>query len=757
MKRGLIKFKENCLPSFSLILATAMLGIVLYNHVLLSEQMPFFDQLSYVQKAKNFWDSIEQHNFLNPLNLEPSTRPPGTILMSYPLGFSENVHGFFFRSIFIPIVLFISALWIVARPVVSEAKEKWLLVLLCLGFSTLPLFYQFEMGINVPVITYWGLVDTLFASIAALATAIVIRGIQRPSSGFTIYGIFSSAFCLLVKPAGIIVMAVIFLIWVVYVLSGNIGIKNQFQTSNQSQNWHSRRMTYLSKSMFSGTCESSLQEIRRYVLYSLGSFVLIYGIVVWLCFSSDYFSPENMAYGKRALELLKKEWDAKVWWKINLQIRSLFGWHWFVFLVVTCVLSLFVGGKRFHESHPKKYKYARRADLLSASGVMLIGLWFWIGYTGISVNRYFFPFALMSVTLCFPRVTSFWTTMPDRYLKVVIISVLCPVCILIGLLITHGAPVALQRVLGVNLQSGSLVDEVRQARSLVEKARQEGRDLIVYSLPGGINAVFVGVGQYGKVLRSDLPSFVVRGPVDWVNDSTLRFMEIAFSDYLVFEPILDSAKVADVLERAEIPHFSAELIVLRAWLSAVNANAGLETVSETSLRLVRVSDRLKFESALDRLKRKYRWNESFLNANPDKWIDRERGNALIASGDEVVQNIRFGDEFMLLGAVTTRKDHSLRLDLIWESLEELPLKYKNFIHFVDEAGNILGQADYVQDRAKRVVKKGTLWHDSLEFPAKKLRGVKAIGIGIYLRLDKLLVIDHGPTDWNKRRLLVKIG
>jgi hypothetical protein len=754
---SLSRFNKEHLPFLSLFLALSVLGIVLYNHVSLSEQMPFFDQLAYVQKAKNFWHSVEQHKFLNPLNLEPSTRPPGTILMSYPLGFSENVHGFYFRSIFIPIVLFVSALWIVARPAASEAKVKWLLASLCLAFSTMPLFYQFEMGINVPAIAYWGLVDTLFASMAALATAIVIRGIQRLSVGLSIFGIFVSAFCLLVKPAGIIVMAVIFLIWVIYAWAGNIGIKRQFQTSNQSQNWHSWPMIYFPKSMLTGTRENSLQEIRRYVLYSLGSFFLIYGIVVWLCFSSDYFSPDNMAYGKGALELLKTEWDVNVWRKINLQIRSLFGWHWFVFLVVTCMLNLFAAEKQFQVSYLKKYKYVRKVDILTASGVMVVGLWFWIIYTGISQNRYFFPFALMSVTLCFPRITSFCVTVSDRYFKIAIVSLLCPFCLLIGLLITHGSPVFLQRLLGVNLQSGSFTDEVRQAKSLVEKARQDGGDLVVYFLKiGAANAVFAGVGQYAKVVKSDLPSFVVRGPVDWVNDSTLRFRDIAFSDYLVFKPILDSVELKRLLEKNEIQDFSAELKLFRAWLTTANANAGLETVSETSLRLVKVSDRLKFENALDRLKGRYKWREIFLDANLDRWIDRQTASALTANADEALQNIRFSDEFMLLGAVTTPKDHSLRLDLIWESLKEQPLKYKTFVHILDSRKNILGQADYFQDREKRVVKKGTIWHDFLEFRAKDLRDAEAIGIGIYLSPDKLLMTDRGPTDWDKRRLVIRI-
>lgn len=98
-----------------------------------------------------------------------------------------------------------------------------------------------------------------------------------------------------------------------------------------------------------------------------------------------------------------------------------------------------------------------------------------------------------------------------------------------------------------------------------------------------------------------------------------------------------------------------------------------------------------------------------------------------------------------------------RLDLIRESLKEQPLKYRTSVHIVDQAGNILGRAEYMQDRVKRDVRKSTIWHDFLEFPAKQLPGASAIGIGIYLSLDRLLMTDRAPTDWNKCRLLIKLS
>ena len=103
--------KEN-LPLLTLIITILILGILIFDHVSLSQQIPVFDALTYTQKAKNFWDTVDKFQlfqlktWISPLDIEPTTRPPGTILMSYPFGFSDNPHGFFFRSIFIPIIGF---------------------------------------------------------------------------------------------------------------------------------------------------------------------------------------------------------------------------------------------------------------------------------------------------------------------------------------------------------------------------------------------------------------------------------------------------------------------------------------------------------------------------------------------------------------------------------------------------------------------------------------------------------------------------
>jgi hypothetical protein len=98
----------------------------------------------------------------------------------------------------------------------------------------------------------------------------------------------------------------------------------------------------------------------------------------------------------------------------------------------------------------------------------------------------------------------------------------------------------------------------------------------------------------------------------------------------------------------------------------------------------------------------------------------------------------------------------LTIELVWQSLKDQPLKYINFVHILDSSKNIIGQADYEQDSARRLVSKGTIWHDIIKIPDQKLKGAKEIGIGVYIPPDKFLIADHGSRDWNNYRLIFKL-
>ena len=730
-----LKMKKEYLPLAILILALTTLGTILFLHVSLSQQIPFFDALDYITKAKNFWNTIHQFRWLepqawvSPLNIQPTVRPPGTILMSYPLGFSDNPHGFLFRSIFLPIILFVAALWIIARPYCATLKDQWILVTLCLAFATLPLFYHFEPSIDSRLAspTYWGLVDNFIASVAALATALVIRGVQEASIRLTFTGIITSTFCLFIKPSGGLVMAAILLIWSTH---GIVRYKWQ-------------------QNLF----------IRKYLILSSITFISIYGIGLLLAFKSNYFSIENMVYGKDAMKVLKQDFSMGIS-KDSLQflitqIHISFGWHWLTFIFFTGVFSFVYISKQANINSIKSLP----VDLIGTLGVLLIGLWFWLVATDQSQIRYFFPFALICIVLLFPRIRSLYSKVPDRYLKIMMASLVFPMLLLSLLLLISSPSIYLQRILGVNLTSGSLTHEIQQAKLLIDDSRKIKRDLILYSIVmDNIAGMFAGVGQYEKILHPNLTSFAVKSAISWTTESTFRFYQMLSSDYLLlFQPIKNKLQAINILKNIEVPNFAAETNLFHAWLSTINYDdAGLSVESETSLRLLKIIDKVKFETALNLLRGKYKLRKVFLEANPVKWIDAETEKALVAKSYPAFQGIRFGNQFTLLGAFTNDTEDGLTVELVWQSLKDQPLKYLNFVHILDASKNIIAQADYEQDTGKRIVNKGTLWHDIVKIQANKLNGAKAIGFGIYSPSSTFLVTDRGPSDWNKHRLLLNL-
>jgi hypothetical protein len=722
---------EGKLPLIFMIAAITCLGVVLFHHVSLSSQAPIWDALGYAQKGKNFWDAIRDGKWFNPLNLEPSYRPPANVLMSYPFGFSENPHGFYFRSIFIPVVLFLSALWIIASPGCTRPGDRWLLMSLCLAFSTMPLFYHFERNASFWSPGYWGLVDNFLASMAALAIALTVRGVKGGSYSFTFVGIVASSFCLLVKPVGAVVMGLIFFVWAVNSFAQYRPLHGGLKHNDKGQ---------------------------RYMIVSACGFIVIYGTVVLLSFGSHYLSSYNIAFGKRAVELLREEWAVRNWWAtLRMQIRFSFGWHWIAFVFGICGVSLWLRFRRPHKWYIERIGSIGFIDLLSAAGVLLTGIWFWTVASGNLEIRYFFPFALMGITVIFPRIIFICTAISVRFRKVMCGLLLFPFAMLFLLLIPNNAPFSFQHILGVNLTSGSLGEEVKQAESLVDHARLEKKDLVVYLLtvanPAG---VFAGVGWYAKMLKPSQYSFGFTTSVDWEKGSAIRFSDIISSDYLAFEPMADSAMRKAILGRHEVSDLWSEQQLFRAWLTGAGEMSGLKTESETSLRLVKIVDKVRLEDSLMRLKKTYRWRKAFLDANPVKWISGERVESLISDNKRELRDIRFGEAFLLMGLSTEDTGDGLKLNIVWKSLKEQPLRYINFVHLVDSAGMILAQADYIQDGAKRVVGKGTTWHDVVMIPKAKLIGAEAIGIGIYLPPDEFLIADQGPRDWNGRRLLIRV-
>ena len=119
-----MKAKER-IPIICVIGLLLGLAFAIWFRVSVSKMPPLYDALWTAQKANNIWAAVGQHQWFNPLNVEPVMRPPGTVVFSYPLGWTLDFRTYYFNVIYFPIVIFVAALWSIGRPF-CRISGNWL-------------------------------------------------------------------------------------------------------------------------------------------------------------------------------------------------------------------------------------------------------------------------------------------------------------------------------------------------------------------------------------------------------------------------------------------------------------------------------------------------------------------------------------------------------------------------------------------------------------------------------------------------------
>jgi len=147
-------------------------------------------------------------------------------------------------------------------------------------------------------------------------------------------------------------------------------------------------------------------------------------------------------------------------------------------------------------------------------------------------------------------------------------------------------------------------------------AQTETKDIHIYSFEVADSGTFKSVVDYEKILNPTGPSVYIQFPTDWLRPSAFRLNEIIASDYILFKPIYETSLLTRVLEQKSVATHQQEFILFTAWFSGLKDDNGVRVVSETSLRLLKVIDRVKLRASLDELMQSYSWSPIFLEANP---------------------------------------------------------------------------------------------------------------------------------------------
>jgi hypothetical protein len=553
----------------------ALIGAAIWSYAAVEVEPPVWDVLTYAMKASNFWEAVAQGRFFNPLDLQPIVRPPGTILVSYPFGFSHAFTAFYFRSVYLPILLLAAAVYIACHRRDADRRASWATAVIALALCGMPILYQFEGGV-LPAVNLWGLVDTFMAGVAAISVAAAVRSVRMLSPGWAIASATAAALCLMIKPAGLLVMALVGATWLI-LIGFSIGWKPGLLVGKP--------------------------ELRRFVAIGSVGAAIICGLAVFASFSSAYLSADTFAWGERALAVLHKDFATS----LNLDLirvmtqRSL-GYVIPPLMAVGLILALSTGGERGH---------AVAATLCLGAGV-----WFWLIDTDLSQVRYFLPFASMTFVIVAPSLVERTRSLPTAVSATLSFFILTPTIAATILILLPQPPVAWQRALYLNLSAGTYRAENKQGAEFLEMVQHEGARTVYMLTLAPPAQKFAAVVDYWTYFDPQRVRTAIRLPVDWSRSTTYRLNEIGQADFVLFELPLDDASRRSVLQQTTANDFAAETRLIQAWFSTLGADDGVAIVSETRLRLLRVVDRERFRLSLDRLRHAYDWRPVFLEANP---------------------------------------------------------------------------------------------------------------------------------------------
>jgi hypothetical protein len=494
------------IPLLFVIVWTLVVGIAIGRVAVSAIEPPAWDALTYAMKAKFFWQRVGAGGLFNPFNIAWSARPPGTVLVSYPFGFSTAFQWQFFRSVYIPTVLFVVAVYVVGHTRLMTSRTEWLLAALAVILASIPLVYQFQARDELPIVGYWGVVDGFLAAMSALAAAGTVRSARTHSVPWAAVAATAAVLCFSIKPAGLVIMGLIGIIWLMLVAAA---------------------------------CGSNIIHLRRdratwrYVIVSGALAGVIYSIALRAGFFSDYFSAANIAYGVRVLEIFRSEFN----FPLNaeqgdLLIRTSFGYGIPILSLLGFIAALC---QRHH-----------RGAAVAAALCIAAGTWFWFFQMPISQVRYVAPFGVIVFVVLVPALLAMGERVHLGLVAAISLVAILPAALITGLLIVPDPPLSFQRLAGVNLAAKLYGAEIAQAHDFERtlKAEKISRAKVYLFDLASPSRTFTSVLDYASLVDQTAPNVTVLSPIDWQTPSAFRLDEIRRADFIAFTAHLDPATPA---------------------------------------------------------------------------------------------------------------------------------------------------------------------------------------------------------------------
>lgn len=684
---------------------------------------PVWDQRTYTQKADAFWNEIKQGKMQNPLNIEPTVRPPGTILLTAPLGPLKDFRNFYFRSVMLPVAITVMAVFITG---ITSTGLAWPSAAVGLLVGSMPMFWQFESQGGLYM---WGLVDSFLASLAALAMMFMLLASIKCERYWIVPGVITMALLPLVKPTGFLVAGMIVMAWIM--------------VNARLISLHPRGRKQAWIELVTNAC---------FVVVSLG-------VVALACRNSDYFSPENIAFGNEALAQLR-EWGDGL--QTSLNYFSHVSWQGFGMIHL-----LAIGGIGAINIFYGKTDQSRKERILTTWSAK-IGIIMWIlslvlcyQATLFLQPRYLFPFISITMVLMAPAIIN-WC---NKAGKVGLISFFA---VPFGLLISLGSPSIARmskNMSGYGLESGNGKEFVDLARRLTKEWKE---------VRGSAPTLFLGVGSFK--LNYGLIAFVasysnslerlgyssgemsqsIRTAINWDKESVIAIDAIYDSDMIALGTDPEN-KVNKATSQAS--NFRNEQNTWITWLEKTPSSGSTAVAKQAPGFLVLiVKDRELLEKQMRAFMASRKWRPEFLAANKIKYYAPEQVASLQLNGEQVKKPINYENRLRVHAlAISGRTpgDEKVKFTVYSERLakgkqDNLSL----FIHELDSSNMVVAMHALPLSASRYAARPIIMDETAFEVMPK----TRKLAIGVYeSKIGAIRTNWSRSTDWNGRRAIIELG
>lgn len=513
-------------------------------------------------------------------------RPFGTVLMSFPLGWSENFHGFYFRSVFFPIACLITSVYLATG--LSQAKiSKGATISVAFLFSSLPLFYHFELVEYIPPgCGTWGLVDNFQAGIAAVATAALIRSVKTTSLRWLAAGAVLASFTLFVKPSGALIMTLTGSTW--FIITALAYFRSRIST-----------------------------EAKHYATYGVFGCLLLLTLFIstlTLCLLSGYLSKEHFIFQDHALSVIRNNLNPSMSQMVAM-VHATIGEP--IVIYISFFMALFFSKKSICNLHynafTKLYDFIIAAFIVWGGGLYLL-----IKVAGIVQIRQIAPFFLMGLIYLIPVINEIYFQI-NRLARITIFLMCFLIAANTALLLAYENPsIPWQKASGVSVSTNTNREEIQLAYSFLNKVRIGNHTVKVYNF-NGLDAgpvTFTSVGHYELYMRPNYPTFWSDYQYNLLDNYVTRVRSVLSSDYLLFQKIPDDQEIKNILNIKTVDTFETEHRIFQAWLNDLSETDGVKSAIEGSrIRLLRITDQSLFTKSIYRLIDNHTWRSDFEAAN----------------------------------------------------------------------------------------------------------------------------------------------